>query len=383
MSAAQKDQKILFVDRDGTLIEEPADFQIDAFEKIRFCEGVIPAMLRLKAAGWRFVMVTNQDGLGTDSFPRETFEGPHALMLQVFASQGITFDDILIDESFEHENKPTRKPGLGLVMPYLRERRFDPATSAMVGDRDTDLQFADALGIRGFKLAPGPWTWEAIAHALVDAPRTAEVERVTKETRIRVAVDLDRAGEPEVATGLGFFDHMLEQLGKHGGFALRLTCAGDTHIDEHHTIEDCALALGQALRQALGDKRGLARYGDGVEGAEDATAAFFGARAAGTGAIVAPMDEALAAAAVDVSGRPYFVFDGAFKRERVGELPTELVPHFFRSLCETGGLSLHLRVRGENDHHQVEGAFKAVARALRQAFARTAGGALPSTKGTL
>ena len=359
-------QCIVFVDRDGTIIEEPADFQIDSFEKIRFVEGVIPAMLKLRDAGWQFVLVTNQDGLGTDSFPRETFTGPHALMVQLLESQGIRFREEIIDESFEHENKPTRKPGLGLLMHYVRDRSIDLANCAVVGDRDTDLQLAANLGCRGFKLKPGPDTWEGIAHELADAPRKASVERTTKETRVRVSVDLDRAADPVVMTGLGFFDHMLEQLGKHGGFSLQLSCAGDLHIDEHHTVEDSALALGQALKEALADKRGIGRYGD----------------SSGQGAITLPMDETLASAAVDFSGRPYFVFEGAFPRPEVGGLATELVPHFFRSLCETAGLNLHLQVRGENTHHMVEACFKAVARALRQAIRRE-GRELPSTKGTL
>ncbi|MFY2764595.1 bifunctional histidinol-phosphatase/imidazoleglycerol-phosphate dehydratase HisB [Arenimonas sp. MALMAid1274] len=359
-------QRIVFVDRDGTLIAEPPDFQIDAYEKLRFVDGVIPAMLKLRDAGFQFVLVTNQDGLGTASFPRESFEGPQALMLQVLASQGIVFREILIDESFEHEGKPTRKPGLGLLMHYLRDRSIDLAGSAVVGDRDTDLQLAANLGCRGYKLAPGPDTWDQVAHELADAPRVATIERVTKETRVRVRLDLDRAADPEVSTGLGFFDHMLEQLGKHGGFALQLTCAGDLHIDEHHTVEDSALALGQALREALADKRGIGRYGD----------------SSGQGAITLPMDETLASAAVDLSGRPYFVFEGSFPRPEVGGLATELVPHFFRSLCETAGLNLHLQVRGENTHHMVEACFKAVARALRQAIRRE-GRELPSTKGTL
>ncbi len=359
-------QRIVFVDRDGTIIEEPADFQIDSFEKIRFVEGVIPAMLKLRDAGWQFVLVTNQDGLGTDSFPRETFTGPHALMVQLLESQGIRFREEIIDESFENENKPTRKPGLGLLMHYVRDRSIDLANCAVVGDRDTDLQLAANLGCRGFKLKPGPDTWEGIAHELADAPRKASVERTTKETRVRVSVDLDRAADPVVMTGLGFFDHMLEQLGKHGGFSLQLSCAGDLHIDEHHTVEDSALALGQALKEALADKRGIGRYGD----------------SSGQGAITLPMDETLASAAVDFSGRPYFVFEGAFPRPEVGGLATELVPHFFRSLCETAGLNLHLQVRGENTHHMVEACFKAVARALRQAIRRQ-GTELPSTKGTL
>lgn len=362
-------RKLLFLDRDGCLIAEPPDEQIDSFEKFALLPGVIAALQRCVAAGYELVMVTNQDGLGTASFPQEAFDGPQRLLLQVLASQGIGFREVLVDTSFAHEGRDTRKPGTGLVRHYLADDGWSRTASAMVGDRETDLQFAANLGVRGFRLGEA-WDWDAIAHALCDAPRTASIERNTKETRIRVQVDLDRGAAPVVASGLDFFDHMLEQLGKHGGFALSLTCAGDTHIDEHHTAEDCALALGQALRQALGDKRGIARYGAALEGASCAVD------------IVLPMDETLARAALDLSGRPYFVFDGDFPRERVGDLPTELVPHFFRSLCDSLGANLHLAVRGDNAHHMVEACFKAVARALRVALARE-GRELPSTKGVL
>lgn len=354
---------ILFVDRDGTLIEEPADFQIDAYEKIRFVRDVIPAMLKLRDAGYQFVIVSNQDGLGSESYPQASFEGPNDLMLQIFASQGIVFRDVLIDGTWPHDNAPTRKPGIGMMLSYLQDRSIDWARSAMVGDRPTDIQFADNMKIRGFQLRTGQfggdWDWNGIAHELADAPRRAVVQRNTKETKIRVEVDLDRTAEPQTHTGLPFFDHMLEQIGKHGGFALSVQAEGDLHIDEHHTIEDTGLALGQALREALGDKRGIGRYG-----------------------FTLPMDETLASAALDFSGRPYFVFEGEFKRERVGDMPTELVPHFFRSLCDAAGLNLHLSVRGDNDHHKVEACFKALARALRQALPRQ-GTALPSTKGAL
>ena len=366
-------QRILFIDRDGTLIEEPADFQIDSYDKLRFVPGVIPALRALSAAGYDLVMVTNQDGLGTESFPREQFEGPHRLMMQVLESQGVRFREVLVDESFEHENKPTRKPNVGLLLHYLRDRSIDLAGSAVVGDRSTDLQLAENLGCRGFQLAPGPWTWDGIASELLGGGRRASVERATRETRLRITLDLDQVAEPEARTGLGFFDHMLEQLGKHGGVALNVHCEGDLHIDEHHTVEDTALALGQALRSALGDKRGIGRYG---AAASDHDSRALAAR------FVLPMDETLASAAVDLSGRPYFVFEGSFPREQVGGLPTELVPHFFRSLCETAGLNLHLQVRGDNAHHMVEACFKATARALRQAIAR-AGNDLPSTKGVL
>jgi imidazoleglycerol-phosphate dehydratase/histidinol-phosphatase len=420
-------RKYLFVDRDGTLIIEPPDQQIDRLDKLALVDGVIPALRRCVAAGYDLVMVSNQDGLGTDSFPRAAFEGPQRLLLQILGSQGIVFRDIVIDESFPHEGRDTRKPGVGLMRGYLAADDWSRAASAVIGDRETDLQFAANLGVRGFRLGPD-WDWAAIAHALCDAPRTASVERTTRETRIRVGVDLDRSADAVVATGIGFFDHMLEQIGKHAGIALSLTCAGDGHVDEHHIVEDCALALGQALRQALGDKRGIQRYGAAAEDGDgrhgdapdsDGVPLSFSEQAtlgSGTAAtpnpqpsapspqpsvpnapppalspqpaalaphtILLPMDETLARAALDLSGRPYFVFDGSFPRERVGELPTELVPHFFRSLCETLGANLHLAVRGENAHHMVEACFKATARALRAALRRD-GDALPSTKGVL
>lgn len=354
---------ILFVDRDGTLIEEPADFQIDAFEKVRFVSDVIPAMLKLRDAGYQFVIVTNQDGLGSESYPRASFDGPNELMLQIFASQGIVFRDVLVDCSWPQDNAPTRKPGIGLMLPYLQDRSIDWARSAMVGDRVTDITFAENLRVRGFQLKTaqfgGDWDWNSIAHELVDAPRRAIVQRNTRETRIRVEVDLDHIADPSIHTGLPFFDHMLEQIGKHGGFALQVRTEGDLHIDEHHTVEDTGLALGQALKEALGDKRGIGRYG-----------------------FTLPMDETLASAALDFSGRPYFIFSGEFKRERVGDLPTELVPHFFRSVCDASGINLNLQVQGDNDHHKVEACFKSFARALRQSIRRE-GAELPSTKGAL
>jgi imidazoleglycerol-phosphate dehydratase/histidinol-phosphatase len=265
-----------------------------------------------------------------------------------------------------------------MLMHYLRDRDIDLPGCAVIGDRETDLQLARNLGCRGFRLGPGLETWASIAHQLADAPRTAEVSRVTRETRVEVRLDLDRVAEPRVRTGIGFFDHMLEQLGKHGGFALELQCEGDLHIDEHHTVEDSALALGQALRNALGDKRGIERYGSATASvSEDAPAP-----AAAPSTFTLPMDETLALAALDFSGRPYFLFQGNFARSQVGGIATEMVPHFFRSLCETAGLNLHLSVRGENTHHEVEACFKVVARALRQAIRRE-GRELPSTKGVL
>lgn len=352
-------RKILFVDRDGCLIEEPADEQIDSYEKLALLPGVIAALQRFVAAGHELVMVSNQDGLGTASFPEADFRGPHELLLRILASQGIAFREVLIDRSFAHEGLDTRKPGTGMLRHYLADDGWSRAASAMVGDRETDLRLAANLGVRGLRVGPQGMAWSEVARQLLDTPRTAEVIRNTKETRITVRVDLDRTAEPEAHTGVGFFDHMLEQLGKHGGFALKVTCDGDIHIDDHHSVEDCGLALGQALKTALGDKRGIARYGFAL-----------------------PMDESAAEARLDLSGRPYFVFDGQFPRERVGELATEMVPHFFRSLCETLGANLHLSVRGDNAHHMVEACFKVVARTLRQAIARS-GSELPSTKGSL
>lgn len=350
--------RILFLDRDGTLIEEPADEQVDRLDKVRLIPGVIAALLELKRHGYAFVMVTNQDGLGTDSFPESDFWPAHELCLHLFESQGIEFREILIDRSFGHDPAPTRKPGIGLVLPYLRGGVLDFTRSAVIGDRDTDLQLADNMGIRGLRIGPQGLSWPEIVRELVGS-RRAEVQRDTRETRIRVAVDLDREADPKISTGLGFYDHMLEQIGKHGGFALELECKGDLGVDEHHTVEDCALALGEALRTALGDKRGIGRYG-----------------------FLLPMDETLAQVALDLSGRPHFEFEGSFGRERVGDLPTELVPHFFKSLSDALGANLHLSVRGDNAHHMVEACFKSVARCLRQALHRE-GANLPSTKGAL
>lgn len=361
---------VLFLDRDGTLIEEPDDFQIDAYDKLALVPGVIPALLRLRDAGWEFVMVTNQDGLGSPDFPEESFAGPHALLLQILASQGITFRAVLIDRTRPEDNAPTRKPGVAMFTDLLKDRSIDWERSAVVGDRETDAQLARNLGIGWFLLpsratdveggdAADLTSWADIAHDLVTRPRRARVQRDTKETTISVEVDLDTPGRNEISTGLGFYDHMLDQLATHGGFSLTVNCEGDLHIDEHHTIEDVGLAIGQALAQALGDKRGIGRYG-----------------------FTLPMDEAQASAAIDFSGRPYCIVECEFDRDRVGDFPTEMVPHFWRSLSEAAGLTLHLKVQGDNAHHQIEVGFKAVARALRQALRRE-GNDLPSTKGVL
>ena len=355
-------RRILFLDRDGTLNEEVSDEQVDSLAKIRLMPGVVPALLELKRAGFAFVMVTNQDGLGTQSFPRESFELAQRFILDLFASQGIGFEAVCICPHFKREDCGCRKPKVGMVAEFLAANDIDKQHSFMIGDRDTDLEFAANLGIEGLRIrlggAPGE-TWPAIAARIIGRARRAHVHRQTQETDVAVDVDLSREGPGTIASGLGFFDHMLEQIAKHGGFALTLRCTGDLKIDEHHTVEDCALALGTALRQALGDKRGIARYG-----------------------FLLAMDEAEAQVALDLSGRPFFVWEGKFNRERVGELPTELVPHFFRSLSESLGAALHVSVRGENSHHMIESCFKAVGRSLRQAI-RLEGTELPSTKGML
>ena len=350
---------VLFLDRDGTLIEEPPDEQVDRLDKIRLLPDVIAALQTLRRAGYRLVMVSNQDGLGTARYAREHFEQVQRFLLHLFGSQGIEFDEIFICPHFAHEGCECRKPRTGLVEDYLRRVRLDRARSAMIGDRDTDLQFARELGIRGLRVhgTAAAMTWPALVRSLL--AREASVQRTTRETVVEVRVALDSAAPARIDTGIGFFDHMLEQLAKHGGFELELRCRGDLHIDEHHTVEDCALALGEALRRALGDKSGIGRYG-----------------------FLLAMDESEAQVAIDLSGRPYFLFEGRFGRDQVGALPSELVPHFFRSLAETLGAAVHLSVRGENTHHMIEACFKSVGRALRPALHRE-GFDLPSTKGVL
>jgi imidazoleglycerol-phosphate dehydratase / histidinol-phosphatase len=355
-------RRILFIDRDGTLNEEPPDETVDSLAKIRFVPGAVPALLELKRAGYRFVMVTNQDGLGTPRFPREAFEVPHQFILDMFRTQGIEFEEVFVCPHFKHDNCECRKPKLGMVRGFAAANSIDKRLSFMVGDRDTDMEFAANLGIEGLRISlngPPSETWPGIAARIIGAARRATVHRKTKETDIKLDIDLSREGANRIATGLGFFDHMLEQVARHGGFSLDLQCRGDLHIDEHHTVEDCALALGTALREALGDKRGIARYG-----------------------FLLAMDEAEAQVALDISGRPFFVWEGTLPRDHVGQLPTELVPHFFRSFAETLGAALHISVRGDNTHHMIEACFKAVGRSLRQAI-RLEGAELPTTKGML
>jgi imidazoleglycerol-phosphate dehydratase / histidinol-phosphatase len=355
-----KPLKIAFLDRDGTLILEPPDEQVDRLDKVALVPGVIPALLRLRDAGYQFVMVSNQDGRGTGSFPEEDFRCAQDFMLSLFASQGIVFRDIFICPHRAGDGCACRKPRVGLLSEFLSATPLDRAASVVIGDRATDLELAANIGLHGLRLDPqDPGAWAGIVHELLDQPRTATVERRTRETRICCTVDLDSEEPIRIATGIGFFDHMLDQLARHGGFSLVLDCEGDLQVDEHHTVEDVAITIGEALRRALGDKRGIGRYG-----------------------FLLPMDEARVQVALDLSGRAYLRFKGRFTRGEVGGLPTELVAHFFRSLADSLGATLHIAVTGENAHHMVEACFKGVGRTLRQALARQ-GSALPSTKGVL
>ena len=353
-------KKILFIDRDGTLITEPADFQIDRLDKFALEPEAIPAMRRLRDAGYTFVMVTNQDGLGTPSFREEEFRPLQKLLIDILASQGLVFEAVRVCPHTMADRCDCRKPKVGLLLDYLKDTSWSREASYVIGDRETDIQLAANLGVTGLRYNPKTLGWTEIARQIADAPRRATIARQTKETKISVAVDLDAVAPAKFATGLGFFDHMLDQIARNAGISLVIECTGDLHIDEHHTVEDVGLALGAALKQALGDKRGIGRYG-----------------------FTMPMDEAKAEVAIDLSGRPYFVFEGQFPRENVGELPSELVPHFFQSLATTLGATLHMSVKGDNTHHMIEALFKGFGRALKPAVARGTGSEIPSTKGVL
>ena len=375
-------KRALFIDRDGTLVvEPPVDYQLDSFEKMEFVPGVIRNLAFIaEKLDYELVMVTNQDGLGTNSFPTETFVGPHELMLKTFAGEGITFDDIVIDVTFEHENKPTRKPGTALLGKYT-SGDYDLAGSYVIGDRLTDMQLAHNLGAKGILLTADAikaeadiaaaaladdvalvaTSWSRIADYLRGGSRTAHISRVTNETSIDVKVDLDGSGRCNISTGIGFFDHMLDQLGRHSGIDLAVKVKGDTWVDEHHTIEDTAIAVGEALLKALGDKRGIERYG-----------------------FVLPMDDCQCTVALDFGGRPWLVWDAQFSREKIGDMPTEMFLHFFKSLSDSARMNLYVSARGENEHHKIEGIFKALARSIRCAIRRDVFRyELPSTKGML
>lgn len=357
-----KKQKILFIDRDGTLIREPEDEQIDAFKKLRFTEGMFQHLGFIRRnLDFKFVMVSNQDGLGTSSFPEDTFWPVHNFILQALEDEGITFDDQLIDRHFPEDNAPTRKPGTAMVEKYMNDPQYDIAGSYVIGDRETDAQFARNIGCRSLILGRDGMTWAKIAELLFAGERTAEVRRTTKETDIYIKVNLDGSGKCDISTGLGFFDHMLEQIGKHGMMDLTIKTKGDLHVDEHHTIEDTALALGECLLKGLGNKRGIERYGYAL-----------------------PMDDSMCQVCLDFGGRPWLVWDAEFHREKIGEMPTEMFYHFFKSLSDTALMNLNIRAEGHNEHHKIEGIFKALARALKMAVRRDVYHyELPSTKGTL
>ena len=355
-------KRILFIDRDGTLIEEPADEQIDSFEKLKFTQGMFKNLAFIKSKlDFEFVMVSNQDGLGTSSFPENTFWPVHNFILQSLEGEGITFDEILIDRHFPEDNADTRKPNTGLVRKYIDNPEYDIAESYVIGDRDTDRQFAENIGCKSLILGRDGMTWDKIAELLFAGERQAEVKRTTKETDIFVAVNLDGHGKCDISTGLGFFDHMLEQIGKHGMIDLTIKTKGDLEVDEHHTIEDTALALGECLKKALGDKRGIERYGYSL-----------------------PMDDCLCSVALDFGGRPRLVWDAEFKREKIGEMPTEMFLHFFKSLSDSAMMNLNIKAEGQNEHHKIEGIFKALARSIKMAVRRDVYHyELPSTKGAL
>jgi len=354
--------KVLFIDRDGTLIEEPADFQVDAVDKVRLVKNVIPALLELARHGFRFVMVTNQDGLGSESLPQSLFDAAHEHALQLFTSQGVKFDAIFICPHFPEDNCACRKPRTGLLTRYLAATDIDLAASAVIGDRASDMELAERIGVQGLLVNTADdkaTDWHEIVERLCYSERIAHVARTSNETNISVAVNLDSAKLIRISTGIGFYDHMLEQIAKHGNFGLLMQCDGDLDVDAHHSVEDTARCLGSALREALGNKLGIGRYG-----------------------FLLAMDESEAKVALDLSGRSAFRFSGKFPRNKVGELPTEMIEHFFRSLADSLGAALHIEVRGENAHHMIEACFKSVGRALRQALVKK-GTELPSTKGCL
>lgn len=369
-------KQALFIDRDGTLvIEPPVDYQLDSLEKLEFYPKVFRNLYFIKKnLNFEFVMVTNQDGLGTASFPEDTFWPAHNKMLKALEGEGIIFDEILIDRSFPEDNAPTRKPRTGLVTHYMNGE-YDLENSYVIGDRLTDVELAKNMGAKAIFLnetldVPTDLQdvcvlqtadWDKITEFLFAGERRAEVKRTTKETDIYVSVNLDGKGKTDVSTGLKFFDHMLDQIGKHSGIDLTIKVNGDLEVDEHHTIEDTGIALGEALLKALGDKRGIERYG------------FY-----------LPMDDCLCSVALDFGGRAWLVWDAHFKREMVGDMPTEMFMHFFKSMSDAAKMNLNIKAQGDNEHHKIEGIFKALARAIKMAIKRDIFNyELPSTKGVI
>lgn len=353
-------QKVLFIDRDGTLVKEPTDEQVDSFEKLEFMPGVFNAMRTIaNLTDYKFVMVTNQDGLGTDSFPEDTFWPVHNFILKTLQGEGIVFDEVLIDRTFPEDNRPTRKPGTAMLTDYINGD-CDMEHSYVIGDRDTDVMLAKNLGCKALKLSED-MPWSKITEIVVAGARRAQKRRTTHETDVFVSLNLDGVGNCDISTGIGFFDHMLEQIAKHGNIDLDIKVKGDLNVDEHHTIEDTAIVLGLCLREALGDKRGIQRYG-----------------------FCLPMDDCLCQVSLDFSGRPWTVWNADFHREKIGDMPTEMFLHFFKSLADNAMINLNVKAEGENEHHKIEGIFKAFARALKLAVHRDLQHFyLPSSKGTL
>ena len=370
-----KKTKLLFIDRDGTLIwEPPTDFQIDSFDKFKFLPGVITWLGKIaRELDYTLVMVTNQDGLGTDSFPENTFWPVQTLMIRILESEGIYFSEIYIDKTFEKDNAPTRKPNTGMLTKYL-EGNYDLENSYVIGDRLTDIQLAKNLGCKSIfiknndsgsdfekDISKDVLNWEEVYHYLKLPVRNITHNRITKETTISVSLNLDGSGHSNISTGLAFFDHMLEQIAKHGNIDLNIQAKGDLHIDEHHTIEDTAITLGESFVKALGDKKGIERYG-----------------------FCLPMDDCLAQVALDFGGRNWIVWDAEFKREKIGDMPTELFFHFFKSFSDASKSNLNIKAEGQNEHHKIEAIFKAFAKSIKMATKRDANNmSLPSTKGIL
>ena len=363
-------KKVLFIDRDGTLIlEPPTDFQVDSLEKLEFYPGVFQNLSKIvKELDFELVMVTNQDGLGTESFPYEDFIKPHEKMLTALKNEGIVFSDILIDKSFESENLLTRKPGIGMLGKYIYGN-YDLENSFVIGDRLTDIQLAKNLNSKVIFVNKAQnenaelttENWNEIYQYLKQIPRKAKVSRKTNETEIEIEVNLDGSGNAEISTGLHFFDHMLEQISKHGNLDLKITVNGDLQVDEHHTIEDTGIVLGEAILKALGKKKGIERYG-----------------------FLLPMDDCLAQVALDFGGRSWLVWNADFKRERIGDVPTEMFEHFFKSFTDSAKCNLNIKVEGENEHHKIESIFKAFAKAIKMAVNQSDQNFnLPSTKGSL